>query len=174
MKSNIVLIFVLTMLNSSCLFFMGMGESEKHKDFMSQCDCFVYENEIETESFDFGRVEFINKSKASGCVKEQLSNVYLLYYDTICLAVHNQHPKQNINTIESFIKKYQSDTTRLSSFVQFDSSLRITIDRICNDPNDKYYNNRYVWWRAIEYSTLTRPCQKTKDELLQTWYNWND
>lgn len=173
MKRRITITFIaLTLLLSSCMNIMK--EPEKHKDFMSHCDCFVYENEVETENYDFGRVELIDTTKASGCVKEQLSNVYLLYFDTICIAVYNQHPKQNIKTIEFFIKKYQTDTTRLSDFVQLGTSIRITVDRLCKDQNDKTYNGTYTWWRNIEFSTLTRPYRQTKDELLQTLYKWNE
>ncbi|WP_407032675.1 hypothetical protein [Polluticaenibacter yanchengensis] len=151
-----------------------MKEPEKHEDFMSHCHCFVYKDEVITENYDFGRVELIDTSKASECVKEQLNNIYLLYYDTICIAVYNQHPKQNIKTIEFFIKKYQTDTTRLSDFVKFDSSIKITIDRLCKDQNDKTYYGTYTWWKSIEYSTLTIPYYQTKVELLQTWYNWTE
>lgn len=146
----------------------------ENRDFEAHSDCLVYNDEVKTESYPFGKVAFIDTNNASKCSKEQLKNVYLLYYDTICLAVYNQHPKQNIKTIELFIKKYQTDTTRLSNFVQFDSSIRITVDRLCNDKNDKDYNGKYEWWREIEYSIVTTPYQKTKDELLQTWYKWID
>jgi hypothetical protein len=171
MKSpQIILTFGLIFSLTSCF----MKVQEKHQDFMNHCDCFVYENEVKSEIFSFGRVEFIDTSIASGCVKEQLKNVYLLHYDTICVAVYNIHPKNNIKLVEELIKKYQTDTTRLSDFVKFDSSIRITVDRLCKDKNDNIYKGKYVWWRDIEYSTMTKPYQKTKDELLQTWYKWTE
>lgn len=153
---------------------MFMGDPEKHQDFMSHSDCIVYEKEVTTEHFPFGRVDFIDTTNASGCAKRQLNNVYLLYYDTVCIAVHNEHPKTDIKTIEFFIKKYQSDTTRLSDFVRFDSSINLTIDRLCMDKNDRNYYGTYVWWKSIEYSTLSTPFKKTKDELLTTWYKWTE
>lgn len=156
------------------LFIFCSCNRTENKDFEAHSDCYVYNDEVKTENYSFGQVAFIDTANASGCAKSQLKDVYLLYYDTICVAVYNQHPKQNIKTIEYFIKKYQTDTTRLSDFVQFDSSIRITVDRLCKDQNDKTYNRTYVWWRDIEYSTLTKPYQKTKDELLQTWYKWTE
>ena len=141
---------------------------------MSHCDCFVYKNEVETEDFDFGRVEFIDTSKASGCVKEQLNNVYLLYYDTICVAVYNQHPKDNIKIIESVIKNYQTDTTKLADFVKFDSRIRITVSRLCKDKSDNYRFGEYVDWRDIEFNTITNKLVKTKDTIITTWYKWTE
>ena len=151
-----------------------MKDSEKHQDFMSHCDCFVYKNEVETEDFEFGRVEFIDTSIASGCVKEQLSNVYLLYYDTICVAVYNQHPKDNIKTIESVIKNYQTDTTKLADFVKFDSSIRLTVSRLCKDKSDDYHFGVYIEWRDIEFNTITNKLVKTKDTIITTWYKWTE
>lgn len=156
------------------LFIVCSCKDTENEDFESHSDCFVYNSEVDTENYPFGIVAFIDTAKASGCAKAQLKNLYLLYYDTICVAVYNQHPKQNIRTIELFIKKYQTDTTRLSKFVQFGSDIVLTVDRLCKDKSDKYHYGKYVWWRGIEYSTLTNPYRKTKDELLQTWYKWNE
>jgi hypothetical protein len=141
---------------------------------MSHSDCNVYKYEVATQQFPFGRVDFIDTSKANDCAKRHLNNVYLLYHDTVCIAVYNEHPQKDIKTIEFFIKKYQSDTTRLSDFVKLDSSISLTIDRICLDKNDRNYYGTYVWWKNIEYSTLTIPFVKTKDELLTTWYKWTE
>jgi hypothetical protein len=148
-----------------------MGDPE-HKDFETHCDCFVYKSEINTERFSFGRVEFVDISKASGCVKQQLNNVYLLYYDTICVAVYNEHPKKNIELIKGFIKEYQTDTTNLAEFVTLDSAIRIKVNRICKDTTDKYHGGEYVNWRTIEYSTVTKPFLKTKDDSIGVWCKW--
>jgi hypothetical protein len=162
-----LMIFITLFIFSSC-------EDTENKDFEAHCDCMVYNSDVKAERYPFGIVAFIDSAKAKGCIKDQLNNFYLLYYDTINVAVYNQHPKQNIRTIEFFIKKYQTDTTRLYDFVQFDSSVRLTVERLCKDKSEKYQNGEYVWWRSIEYSTLTKPYQKTKDELLQTWYKWKE
>lgn len=156
------------------LFIFCSCKDKENEDFEAHCDCFVFNREIDTEHYPFGAVAFIDTTKASGCAKAQLKNVYLLYHDTICVAVYSQHPKQNIRIIELFIKTYQTDTTRLSKFVQFGSDVRLTVDRLCKDKSDKYHYGKYVWWRDIEYSTQTNPYRKTKDELLQTWYQWNE
>jgi hypothetical protein len=151
---------------------MHFTNDSEHKDFEKHCDCFVYKSEINTEQFAFGRVEFIDTSKASGCVKQQLNKIYLLYYDTICVAVHNEHPKNSIELIKGLIKEYQTDTTNLAEFTRLDSIIRITVDRMCKDTTDKYHGVEYVNWRDIEYSTATRPYSKTKDDTIKVWCNW--
>jgi hypothetical protein len=142
------------------------------EDFMAQSDCFVYTNEVKSESISHGHVEYIDTTRASGCAKEQLKNVYLLYYDTICIAVLNQHPRKNFKLIQSLIRNYQTDTTRLAEFVRLDSSIRITVNRKCKEQTNVYHYNKYVEWRHIEYSTLTKPFIKTKDSLVTIWCNW--
>jgi hypothetical protein len=155
---------------SSCI-----GEPEKHDDFMSRSDCFVYKNEVEVEDYNFGRVEFIDTTKASGCVKTQLSNVYLLYQDTTCIAVYNQHPQNNITDIERFKKMYLTDTTQLSDFVKFNSGITLTISRLCKDrKNENFYYGKYVDWRVVKYTTTTNPYVQTENELITTWYKWTE
>jgi hypothetical protein len=166
-----IITFALTSLLTSCMYLMNDTE---HKDFEAHSDCRVYKREVATENYPFGRVEFIDTSKASGCAKEQLKNVYLLYHDTICVAVYNEHPKTNIDVIEGFIKKYQTDTTRLADFIKFDNSIRITVSRLCKDSSEKYHYGEYVEWRDIEYSILTTSFVETKESLITTLYKWTE
>lgn len=149
-----------------------MGEPELHNDFMTLSDCFVYENEVIVEYFDFGRVEYIDSNEASGCVKTQLKDMYLLYYKGKVVTVYNRHPKEIIYPIKLLFKEHQTDTTRVSGIAYFDSKIKLTIDRLCKDNDDLFYNE-YVWWRNIDYAT-TPPYKKTKNELLYTLYNWNE
>ncbi|MCS3801458.1 hypothetical protein [Niastella sp. OAS944] len=162
-----IAIIILTTLIISC-------DRTEHRDFISISDCLVYDDEVITEPISHGHVEYIDPAKALGCIKEQLSNAYLLYYDTIHIAVYNQHPKDNFKLIESLIKNYQTDTTRLSRFVHFDSSINITVTRLCKDKTNETYYNEYADWRDMEYSTITKPFTKTKDELITTWYKWTE
>jgi hypothetical protein len=153
---------------------MYFMDDPEHVDFETRCDCFVYKREIKTEKFSFGRVEFVDTSEASGCVKEQLRNVYLLYQGTFCVAVYNEHPKKDIQLIETLIKEYHTDTTKLAGFARFDSSIRISVDRLCRDTSDNNYYGDFVDWREIEYSTLTKPFKKNKDSIVRTWYKWTE
>jgi hypothetical protein len=161
------LLFLLTVISISC-------NRTKQVDFMHQSDCDVYTDEVKSEPISHGHVEYIDMINASSCAKEQLKNVYLLYYDSIQITVFKQHPKVNFKLIQSLIKIYQTDTTRLSQFVRTDSSVRITVSRLCKNQTDKNYYNEYFDWRDIEYSTSTKPFVKTKNILLTTWYKWGN
>ncbi len=166
-----IITFSLSLLLNSCMYLM---KDTEHKEFETHSDCRVYKREVATQNYSFGRVEFIDTTKASVCAKEQLKNLYLLYYDTICVAVYNENPKTNINLIEDLIKRYQTDTTRLADFVKFDSSIRITVSRFCKDRLDKKYYGEYVDWKDIEYSTLATHFTMTKESLITTWYKWTE
>lgn len=151
-----------------------MGEPEEHNDFMSRSDCSVYKYEVKTENYDFGRVEYIDTNKASDCVKEQLSNAYLLYYyDTIKVEVYNEHPKDNIKLIEKYIKQFQTDTTRLANFVKFENSIELRVSRLCKDRTSVWFG-KYVKWRILKYSITTEPYVRTKNELNTTYYKWTE
>jgi hypothetical protein len=149
----------------------GCAPTER-KDFEAHGDCLVYSDEVISESIEHGHVDYIDLKKASDCSREELKNLYLFYYDSTCIAVYNEHPKLNYKLIESFIRAFQTDTTRLSEFIKFDSSISITVSRLCEHQIDNYYRGKYVDWRRIEYSTLVKPFVKTKDDLITTWCNW--
>ena len=62
-SSSPIITFALTLLLASCNF----GNNPEYPDFEFRSDCYVYESEVETESFPFGKVAFIDTCKASGC-----------------------------------------------------------------------------------------------------------
>jgi hypothetical protein len=167
-KFSIFLILCFALHLTSC------KNNHEVRDFTSDSPCFVYEDEVKTENYNFGRVESIDTSEASGCAKMNLANVYLLYIDSIRITVYNDHPKKNIEQIKKFINEFQSDTTRLSSFVRSDSSINIIVDRLCKDSTNDVRYGQYVDWRAIEYSTRTSALAKTSDVLIKMWYSWKE
>ncbi len=150
-------------------------EPELHEDFMSRSDCFVYKNQVVVENFDFGRVEFIDRTEVSGCIKKQLANVFLLYQDTTFIAIYNQHPKNIISDIERFKKKYQTDSTQLSDYKKFNNSISLTIRRHCKDnKKENFHFDRYVDWRIVTYSTKEKPYIQIDNKLIATWYKWSE
>lgn len=168
MKSSYILILAFLLVSCSFL------NDPEHDDFEMHSDCRVYQSEVSTERYSFGRVEFIDTNNASGCAKQQLSNTYLLYKDTFCVVIYNEHPKKDIKVIEDLINKFRSDTTRLATFAKFDDGIRITVSRVCKDISDSYNWGRYVEWKDIEYATFNGAYSKKKDSLITTWYNWKD
>ena len=155
---------------TSCL----MRQPEQHSDFMAHSDCMVYKNEVISEPIAHGRVEYINMSEASECAKEQLKNVYLLYYDSLCIAVYNTHPKASYKLIEQCLRKYQSDNTRLASFVKLDDSLRLHISRLCEDRNEMNHYGTYVDWKVVYLKLSNNKYNKKKETLITNWCNWKD
>jgi hypothetical protein len=163
-----ILLFILTVTLYSC------RQPDKHWGFMAQSDCLVYDDEVISEPIAHGHVEYIDTLHESGCAKEQLRNVYLLYYDSICVAVYNQHPRENFSTIEHFIRTYQTDTTRLGDFARFDSSIRITIRRFCKDKEDEQHYGKFKEWREVKFAIRNNEFIKKEDELLVNDVHWTE
>ena len=157
----------------ACLAFCfgSCASNSEHEGFSSVGDCIVYQNEVTTENFNFGRVESIDTTKANRCAKQHLSNAYLLYINSICVTVYNEHPKKDIDFIKTFVKEFQTDSTRLSSFVRSDSSITIVVDRLCKDSTNDVRYGQYVDWREIEYTTSLN---KKRDDLITMWYSWKE
>ena len=146
MKITTTIILILLLL--SC----GKDWTE-HERFMSESDCYVYNHEVISESLNDYTVEYIDTSSASGCVKAQLRDCYLLnikegYY----ISVYPKHPMYNLDLIESFIKKYQEPNSRLSSFSRHGNKISLTISKKYINPKDKTFHNQYFEWKFIYLS----------------------
>jgi hypothetical protein len=129
-----------------------IGEPERHNDFMSQADCFVYKYEVEDESLGNYRVEYIDTSEASGCVKTFLLDTYLLYDDKSYIVVSPNHPKYYLKEIEKYKSEYKTDTTRLSGFsLEDDKQLALTVSK-------EYYNSgkKSTEYHDWEYIILSK------------------
>jgi hypothetical protein len=148
-------------------------QAQKHPDFSILAECDVYTNEVITEKYPFGEVDRIDTNKASGCSKSNFKNTYLLYCDNIYIAVYNQHPKEVISDINYFIKKYQTDSTNLSTYTVFDSTINMTINRYCNDDKSMYFGT-FIEWRSVEYSIKCKPYNLLKSELLDSYFKWKE
>ena len=86
----------------------------------------------------FGRVDNIDNAKVFRYTKLQLTNVNLMYYHSICEAVANQQlNKCCIHLVPH--TTYHTDTTELSIFVCTDSTIRLTVDRLCVDKSSESY-----------------------------------
>jgi len=163
-----LLILSLTIFFSSC----RMTEPERHENFMAISDCFVYNYEVKSEPISNGKVEYIDTTIASGCVKRQLKNVYLLYYDTICVTIYNRHPKNNFKQIERFIKLYHSDTTQLSKFSSLNDEIRISVDRLCTDLKDTIDYGKYFEWKDIRFILKDNIWSKKDQAIITIWHKW--
>ena len=163
-----LLIWTIAIIWTAC----NMTEPERHEDFMAHSDCIVYKNETVSETISHGRVEYIDTIKASKCVKEQLKNTYMLYYDNICVAVFNTHPKDNFKLIEQFIGQYHTDSTDLSSFVKWGSTTHLTVAQKCINPADSFANGKYFDRKVIELALRDGNWTKTKENIFTDKYPW--
>ena len=139
----------------------------KHEDFSALSDYEIYVDEVKSEPIQHGRVEYLDTTIMKEHHKESMKNIYLLYYDSICIAVYNQHPKNNFRLIEQFIKRYRTDSSRLSDFVKFDDGIRITLSRFCEDKSNKWYFGKYAEWKVLNFD-FQNDQYIFKEEIIMT------
>jgi hypothetical protein len=161
-------ILALTILFSSCY----PEEPERNENFMAISDCVVYKDEVKSEPITHGKIEYIDTTIASGCVIRQLKNVYLLYYDTICVTTYNRNPRNNFKQIERFIKLYHSDTTQLSKFSSLNDEIRISVDRLCTDLKDTNDYGKYFEWKDITFILKDNIWRKKDQAIITVWHKW--
>lgn len=138
----------------------------KHEAFSELSDYPVYAKDVKSESIPNGRVEFIDSSIIREYNYDAFKNVFLLYYDSICIAVYNEHPKKNLLLIRKFISVYDTDTTKLASFVKFDDSIRITIDRVCEVRNNEDCFGKYSHWKTLYFNLMNKEYIKAKEIIF--------
>jgi bifunctional N-acetylglucosamine-1-phosphate-uridyltransferase/glucosamine-1-phosphate-acetyltransferase GlmU-like protein len=166
-KHTIIYLCYLAIL-SSCL----RGEPDRHDGFESISDCYVYEYEIQSDSYHFGTVEYIDTSIASGCVKAQLQNTFLLNLKDSIVVVYGDHPKNHIDEIKKQYQNHLSDTTKLIYFTKTPEGYSITIGRLCKDLSH-FRNNTFVEWKDMEFKEYNSSFKKTEEKILTFWYDWN-
>lgn len=143
MKLRLLIIITLILLSCS-------EDNSYHEKFMSSSDCFVYKREVISESFNKYTVEYIDTSKASGCVKSQLNDVYLLTISSdYFITVAPNHPANNIYVIESFMKRFNNDSIRLSNFYKERNRVYLTLSRRYQNIQDSSFNNRFMEWKHV-------------------------
>ncbi len=166
-KITIIFLICLAIL-SSCL----QGEPDRHGGFESISDCYVYEYEVKSDSYHFGMVEYIDTSKASGCVQTQLQKTYLLTLKDSIVVVYGDHPKNHIDEIKKQYQNHLSDTTKLMYFTKTTEGYSITIGRLCKD-RSHFRNNSFVEWKDMEFDKHNSGFKKKEEKILTFWYDWN-
>ncbi len=170
MRQPTIILIQITCLLTSCF----RREPKKHEKYMRESDCNVYVNEVVSEPIEHGKVEFIDTTKASDCVKKQLANTYILYYNNISVSVLMNHPKDNFKLIEQFIRQYHTDSTDLSCFWKLDSVVHVTIAKKCIKPSDNYANGKYFDKTKINFSQQDNKWVLISKEDLINHYPWQE
>jgi len=162
---KILLLVVLVALFAAC-----REDVTQHEGFMGESDCLVYTDDVVTETLNNYTVDFIDTVKASGCVKTQLSNSFLLnisksYY----LRVYPEHPKNNIQLIKRLIKNFNNNDSRLSSFSRFGNRIMLTLDKKFINPLDKTFHNSFMEWKFVYVTMNGNQWKIDSSEITSLW-----
>ncbi len=108
------------------LFFGCFSEGVKHEQFMEHSDIYIYRCEVISEEIEGGRVEYLDSNKNPNAWKHSKSH-FIFYKDSLYIHVFKEHPKSNLELIQTFITKYTSDSTQLSTFVRNDTTIKLIL-----------------------------------------------
>jgi hypothetical protein len=154
------------------IFFQSCRAPEKHAGFCAISDYDIYVDEVKSESIPEGYIEFLDRSLLKLNHKESMRNIYILHCDSASVYVYNENPKTNLNVIRQFIKLFKTDSTRLSEFVNFNDSIRITASRFCKDKQNQYNFQRYVDWKVVYFKFVNNKYEAQNQTVLLNNCNW--
>ena len=102
----------------SLLLFSCGQQTELSDRFMNECDCIVYQNEIIKQRRTGYTIAHIDPSKASGCVKNQLSHTSIIDFEDSLgvesVVVVSKTPEKYIRSVKGWALIYGTKNTRLS------------------------------------------------------------
>ena len=102
-----------------------MRDPESHKGFENECECYVYNYEVDRETLENHIVETIDEDEASECVKNQILGTHLLKFNNqYYINTGIIHPNKLLGKITQLAGKFKTDTTRLSA-IEFHNNKNI-------------------------------------------------
>ena len=142
-------LFVLSLLLYSC-----SQQTEFSERFMNECDCVVYQDEIIKQHRRGYTIAHIDPSKASGCVKNQLSHTYIIDFEDSLgvesVVVVCKTPEKYIQSIKGWALTYGSKNTRLSHVNEQKHSTQLMLSKKYIKPSDTLFHNSYRPYKEIQ------------------------
>ena len=130
----------------SLLLFSCGQQTELSDRFMNECDCIVYQNEIIKQRRTGYTIAHIDPSKASGCVKNQLSHTSIIDFEDSLgvesVVVVSKTPEKYIRSVKGWALIYGTKNTRLSHVNEQKQRIQFVFlrGRLRNRPNEKLLN----------------------------------
>ena len=121
---------------------------------MNECDCIVYQNEIIKQRRTGYTIEYINPSKASGCVKNQLSHTSIIDFEDSLgvesVVVVSKTPEKYIRSVKGWALIYGTKNTRLSHVNEQKQRIQLILSKKYVKPSDTIFHNSYRPYRKIQ------------------------
>jgi len=124
-----------------------------HEKFMDDSDCFVYQNEIIKQQRKGYTIEYINPTEASGCVKKQLAQTYIIHFkDSLGLesvVMVTKTPEKYIRAVKEWALTYGSKNIRLTHVSEQKNTIELILSKKYVQPTDNIFHNSYRSYKEI-------------------------
>ncbi len=138
----------------SLLLFSCGQQTELSDRFMNECDCIVYQNEIIKQRRTGYTIAHIDPSKASGCVKNQLSHTSIIDFEDSLgvesVVVVSKTPEKYIRSVKGWALIYGTKNTRLSHVNEQKQRIQLILSKKYVKPSDTIFHNSYRPYRKIQ------------------------
>ena len=138
----------------SLLLFSCGQQTELSERFMNECDCIVYQDEIIKQRRTGYTIADIDPSKASGCVKNQLSHTSIIDFEDSLgvesVVVVSKTPEKYIRSVKGWALIYGTKNTRLSHVNEQKQRIQLILSKKYVKPSDTIFHNSYRPYRKIQ------------------------
>jgi hypothetical protein len=164
-------VLILALLLASC-----QEKIAYHEQFMDESDCYVYQNEIIKQHRKGYTIEYINPTEASGCVKKQLSQTYIIHFkDSLRLesvVVFSKTPEKYIQSLKEWALTYGSKNMRLSHMKEQKNSIELILSKKYIKPSDTIFHNSYRPYKEILLKK-EKSIWKEETSNINPYWPWN-
>ena len=137
----------------SLLLFSCGQQTELSDRFMNECDCIVYQDEIIKQRRTGYTIAHIDPSKASGCVKNQLSHTSIIDFEDSLgvesVVVVSKTPEKYIRSVKGWALIYGTKNTRLSHVNEQKQRIQLILSKKYVKPSDTIFHNSYRPYKEI-------------------------
>jgi hypothetical protein len=164
-------LLILALLLGAC-----QEEITYHEQFMDECDCYVYQNEIIKQHRKGYTIEYINPTEASGCVKKQLAQTHIIHFkDSLGLesvVMVTKTPEKYIHVVKEWALIYGSKNIRLTHVNEQKYTIELRLSKVYIKPSDTLFHNTYRLYKRIHLKK-EESIWKEESSIINPYWPWN-
>jgi hypothetical protein len=165
-------LLILALLLGAC-----QEEITYHEQFMDECDCYVYQNEIIKQHRKGYTIEYINPTEAGGCVKKQLAQTHIIHFkDSLGLesvVMVTKTPEKYIHVVKEWALIYGSKNIRLTHINEEKNSIELRLSKVYIKPSDTLFHNTYRLYKRIHLKK-EELIWKEESSIINPYWPWNN
>ena len=165
-------LLILALLLGAC-----QEEITYHEQFMDECDCYVYQNEIIKQQRKGYTIEYINPTEASGCVKKQLAQTHIIHFkDSLGLesvVMVSKTPEKYIRALKEWALIYGSKNIRLTHMNEEKNSIKLNLSKKYVKRSYTLFHNSYRPYKEIQMKKENSIWVEESSNINPYW-PWNN